>query len=192
MWDNDRRVLVFDHDGSMTTWHHRTCVKNGYRNCKKSAACYWCFASEDFKGEWLFPCVIDNETCSYWRVVKLLSSVVESLPPFVSSMTRRTLFSLVHLSDSRHSSQGRGASFALFICASFWIVHHNPSPPQMTWRENSAQTLPPRTRCSIACRFVGFTRKRHETSSVSFIFLFVNLTTVAQTCFSVSFFYFYF
>lgn len=106
-------------------------------------------------------------------------------------MTRRTLFSLVHLSDSRHSSQGRGASFALFICASFWIVHDNPSPPQMTWRENSAQTLPPRTRCSIACRFVGFTRKRHETSSVSFIFLFVNLTTVAQTCFSVSFFLFF-
>jgi len=119
---------------------------------------------------------------------------VESLPPFVSSITRRTLFSLVHLSDSRHSSQGRGASFALFICASFWIVHDNPSPPPNDVKRelSSNSSPPPRTRCSIVCRFVGFTRKRHETSSVSFIFLFVNLTTVAQTCFSVSFFYFIF
>jgi len=69
------------------------------------------------------------------------------------------------------------------------------TPPPPKWREERTQLKlfpPPRTRCSIVCRFVGFTRKRHETSSVSFIFLFVNLTTVAQTCFSVSFFYFIF
>jgi len=97
--------------------------------------------SEDFKGECRFPYVIDHETCSYWRVLKLLSSVVESLPPFVSSITRRTLFSLVHLSDSRHSSQGRGASFALFICASFWIVHDNP--PKWPEERTQLKLFPP-------------------------------------------------